>query len=181
MLPNKLKKFIDLVIAAFSVSVMALLVVCVTWQVVSRYVLGQPSTSTDEIARFAMIWVGLLGGAYCVGAQRHLAIDLFTGQLTGRKKLLCVAYTNLVVGGFAAATMIFGGMRLLLKVQATGQLSPAMLLPMEYIYMVLPLSGTVIVIYSLHFTVEALRTLFSSAQKAGAPELSHDLKQDGAA
>ncbi|AEV39683.1 TRAP dicarboxylate transporter, DctQ subunit (plasmid) [Pseudovibrio sp. FO-BEG1] len=181
MLPNKLKKFIDVIIAAFSVSVMALLVVCVTWQVVSRYILGQPSTFTDEIARFSMIWVGLLGGAYCVGAQRHLAIDLFTGRLTGRKKLLFTAYSNLVVGGFAAATMIFGGMRLLLKVQATGQLSPAMLLPMEYIYLVLPLSGGVIVIYSLHFAIEALRNLLGFEKTIAAHNLSGELEQDGVA
>ncbi|KZK88577.1 Tripartite ATP-independent periplasmic transporter, DctQ component [Pseudovibrio sp. Ad46] len=181
MLPNKLKKLIDLLIAAFSVSVMALLVVCVTWQVVSRYILGQPSTFTDEIARFAMIWVGLLGGAYCVGAQRHLAIDLFTGHLTGRKKLLFTAYSNFLVGGFAAATMIFGGLRLLLKVQATGQLSPAMLLPMEYIYLVLPLSGGVIVIYSLHFTIEALRGLLGLDKVKSSVKPSFKLEQDGAA
>ena len=58
MIFNRLKLAVDRVIAAFSVAVMLALVVCVVWQVFSRYVLNQPSTLTDELARFLMIWVG---------------------------------------------------------------------------------------------------------------------------
>lgn len=68
MIFNRLKLAVDRVIAAFSVIVMIALVMCVVWQVFSRYVLNQPSTLTDELARFLMIWVGLLGAAYTVGA-----------------------------------------------------------------------------------------------------------------
>ncbi|HCS2988569.1 TPA: TRAP transporter small permease subunit, partial [Shigella flexneri] len=64
MIFNRLKLAVDRVIATFSVAVMLALVVCVVWQVFSRYVLNQPSTLTDELARFLMIWVGLLGAAY---------------------------------------------------------------------------------------------------------------------
>ena len=60
---EKIKKPVDLFISSFSIIVMVLLVICVTWQVFSRYVLQIPSTVTDEIARFSMIWVGLLGAA----------------------------------------------------------------------------------------------------------------------
>lgn len=59
MILNRIKLAVDRTIAAFSVVVMIALVVCVVWQVFSRYVLNQPSTLTDELARFLMIWVGL--------------------------------------------------------------------------------------------------------------------------
>lgn len=52
MIFNRLKLAVDRVIAAFSVAVMLALVVCVVWQVFSRYILNQPSTLTDELARF---------------------------------------------------------------------------------------------------------------------------------
>lgn len=64
MIFNRIKLAVDRTIAAFSIMVMSVLVICVVWQVFSRYVLNQPSTSTDELARFLMIWVGLLGAAY---------------------------------------------------------------------------------------------------------------------
>ena len=80
---EKFKQPIDRLLAGFTVAVMAMLVVCVVWQVFSRYVLAQPSTMTDEIARFSMIWVGLLGAAYATGKRRHLSIDLFVSDLKG--------------------------------------------------------------------------------------------------
>lgn len=63
----------------------------------SRYVLNQPSTLTDELARFLMIWVGLLGAAYTVGAQRHLSIDLLFMSINKRKQALLSLFINLLI------------------------------------------------------------------------------------
>lgn len=109
MILNRIKLAVDRTIAAFSVAVMIALVVCVVWQVFSRYVLNQPSTLTDELARFLMIWVGLLGAAYTVGAQRHLAIDLFTMTLSPRRQALFSVIINLLILLFAGAVIVTGG------------------------------------------------------------------------
>jgi len=37
------------------------MVITVSWQVFSRYALRAPSSLTEEIARFQLIWLGLLG------------------------------------------------------------------------------------------------------------------------
>lgn len=142
MIFNRLKLAVDRVIAAFSVAVMLALVVCVVWQVFSRYVLNQPSTLTDELARFLMIWVGLLGAAYTVGAQRHLSIDLFALALNKRKKLLSIVI-NVLILGFAGSVIVTGGLKLIDKTLATSQVSAAMQIPMGYVYIILPLSGVV--------------------------------------
>lgn len=73
---SKIVRLVNRVIAIFSVLLSAILVVCVVWQVISRYVLGAPSIVTDELARFLFMWVGLIGAAYATGLKRHLAIDL---------------------------------------------------------------------------------------------------------
>ena len=123
MIFNRLKLAVDRVIAAFSVAVMLALVVCVVWQVFSRYVLNQPSTLTDELARFLMIWVGLLGAAYTVGAQRHLSIDLFALALNKRKQLLLSIVINVLILGFAGSVIVTGGLKLIDKTLATSQVS----------------------------------------------------------
>ena len=97
MLLEKLKKTIDVFISTFAIIVMVLLVSCVTWQVFSRYVLHMPSTMTDEIARFSMIWVGLLGAAYTVGLQKHLSIDLFTHNLSLKNKAMSHIFINICI------------------------------------------------------------------------------------
>ncbi len=48
---------------AVLVVLMALVVLNVAWQVVSRYGLGRPSSFTDELSRFLLVWIGLLGAA----------------------------------------------------------------------------------------------------------------------
>ncbi|CAG9000235.1 MAG: hypothetical protein CENE_02229 [Candidatus Celerinatantimonas neptuna] len=150
------KKPVDFAVGTICIVVMAALVICVVWQVFSRWVLDAPSTFTDEIARFSMIWVGLLGAAYTVGAQRHLAIDLTVAHLVGKKKRLVTIYTNLCVLAFSASAMIWGGCHLALRVYESGQLSPAMQIPMAYVYIVLPLTGIIMSYYSLLFIADAI-------------------------
>jgi hypothetical protein len=71
-----LRENIDKILEKFVAALMAILVVDVLWQVISRYVLSAPSSFTDELAGFLLIWVGLFGSAYVAGKNEHLAIDL---------------------------------------------------------------------------------------------------------
>lgn len=159
MLLTKLKKYIDMFISIFSIIVMVLLVICVTWQVFSRYVLQIPSTVTDEVARFSMIWVGLLGAAYTVGLQKHLSIDLFTHNLTHYKKAISNIFINICIFLFSLGVMVFGGINLVLNVYASGQISSSMQIPMAYVYVVLPISGVLMMFYSLIFLIESVAEL----------------------
>ena len=154
---SRIKQAVDRLIAAFSVAVMVALVVCVVWQVFSRYVLNQPSTLTDELARFLMIWVGLLGAAYTVGAQRHLAIDLLAMSITPRKQKMLVI--NLLIFIFSGAVIVTGGVKLIAKTLATSQVSAAMQIPMGYVYLILPLTGIIMMFYALWFITNGLRSL----------------------
>ncbi|GAB2947381.1 TRAP transporter small permease [Hafnia psychrotolerans] len=159
MILKSLKLAVDRVIAAFTIMVMIALVACVVWQVFSRYVLSQPSTFTDELARFLMIWVGLLGAAYTVGAQRHLSIDFLAMMVSERKKHALGILVNMLVLLFSALVIVNGGLKLIEKTLATAQLSAAMQIPMGYVYFVLPLSGAIMMFYSLCFIINDARAL----------------------
>ena len=161
MILNRIKLAVDRTIAAFSVAVMIALVICVVWQVFSRYVLNQPSTLTDELARFLMIWVGLLGAAYTVGAQRHLAIDLLAMTLPPRRQALLSVIINLLIFIFAGSVIVTGGVKLIEKT-----LSTSMKIPMGYVYLILPLTGIIMMFYALCFISTGLKNMKHSA--AGA-------------
>lgn len=148
------KRPADAALGSFCVVVMLLLVACVVWQVVSRYVLNAPSTFTDEAARYLMMWVGLLGGAYTVGLQRHLSIDLISGSLSGRAYRLVQLLINAIILAFAFLIIFKGGIELVDKVLARGQVSAVMRIPMGYVYLALPISGAFMMFYSALFVVE---------------------------
>ena len=59
----------------FMIIIFALLVLDVLFQVFSRYLLGTSFTWTEEFARFALIWMTILGAAYLNGTQEHLSMD----------------------------------------------------------------------------------------------------------
>ncbi|MBZ0059960.1 MULTISPECIES: TRAP transporter small permease [unclassified Leclercia] len=159
MIIDRIKTLVDRTIAAFSVAVMIALVVCVVWQVFSRYVLNQPSTMTDELARYLMIWVGLLGAAYTVGAQRHLSIDLFAMMLKGPKQAILNIVINVLIFLFSGLVIVTGGLKLIDKTLATSQVSAAMQIPMGYVYLILPLCGAVMMFYALYFIATGIRGL----------------------
>jgi len=156
---ERLKGPVDRLLGGVLALLMGALVLDVLWQVFTRFVLRSPSAFTDELARYLLIWVSLLGGAYTAGQRMHLAIDLLPTRLTGRARHALGAFIEGVVLLFAAGVMVVGGARLVGLTLLLGQTSAALEIPLGYVYTVLPLSGALIVFYSLIFLGEHLRGL----------------------
>lgn len=133
------------------------LLLCVTWQVVTRYVFSAPSTVTDELARFLFMWVGLLAAAQATALRQHLAIDLMQMKLAGRKKQLLRLFIDASILCFAALVMIKGGWLLSEKTFHRHQITPALHIPMGVVYSVVPLSGTMIVFFSVVSVLNVFR------------------------
>lgn len=133
------------------------MVLNVLWQVFTRFVLRQPSSFTEELARYMMIWVGLLGSAYASGRKSHLALDLITAHLHGARKRVSELVIHTAVLVFSLAVMVGGGGRLVWIQLSLGQQSAALQIKLGYVYLAVPLAGLCIAFYSLHSLVETLR------------------------
>lgn len=133
------------------------LVVCVVWQVVSRYISPRPSTVTDELARFMFMWIGLLGAAQASAYKQHLAIDLLAIKLKGGAKRALNLVIECCIMLFATLVMIYGGCLLTAKTFANAQVTPALQVPMGYVYLVVPLAGALLVFFSLVAVVDELK------------------------
>ncbi len=146
---HKLIGGIDLVLSRFLITLMALIVLAVTWQVFTRFIIQDPSSYTEELARFLLIWIGVLGGAFALRTRAHLGIDLITQRVgeKGRKRIQITVYSTVIL--FAFFVMVIGGIRLVNITFSLNQISAAMGIRMGYIYTVLPLSGILMIVYSL--------------------------------
>lgn len=144
-----IRQKIDKIIEFALVSIMSILVIDVLWQVFSRYVLAAPSSFTDELAGFLLIWVGLLGAAYVAGKNEHLAIDLLLQKMKGAKKRRLQIIINTIVGVFALVVMVIGGTWLVYTRFYLGVTSAALALPLGYVYIILPISGILIIYYTI--------------------------------
>jgi len=148
-----LRKQVDRILELLVITIMSVLVIDVLWQVASRYLLKSPSSFTDELAGFLLIWVGMLGAAYGTGKGLHLAIDLLPSKLPPRKRKVLELVIHSLVGLFALAVMVIGGIWLVYTRFYLGQISAALELPLGYVYLVLPVSGIFIIYYSIHNTI----------------------------
>jgi len=146
------RNLLNRLILSISSFALMLLVITVTWQVFSRYVLNDPSNWTDELARYLMVWFGLLGASYLFGAKGHLAITLLDGHLKGKAHTALHLLINVISCAFISLAMLKGGLALMAR--TTQQLSPALQLPMSNVYAILPISAVIIIVYLVLNTIE---------------------------
>src|SRR5690625_1756479 len=145
-----MREQVDKIVTNLLVAIMALMLLAVVWQVFSRYILGAPSTLTGEMARYLLIWVSLLGGAYAAGQGMHLSINLLPNRLSSSGKHKLSLFISCVVIVFALLAMVIGGGRLVYVTYVLGQSSSALEIPLAWVYSVLPLSGSLIIYYKVH-------------------------------
>lgn len=143
------RKKLDKVLGQVLVAIMAVMVVNVLWQVFSRYILGIPSSFTEELARFLMIWIGVLGAAYVAGRNGHVAIDVLARRGTTYNQNRLKQIVRIAIVLFCFFAMVLGGLRLVYVTYMLKQYSPALGLPLAMVYFVIPISGSFIIYYKV--------------------------------
>jgi len=128
---------------------LGVMVVNVLWQVASRYLLSNPSTFTDELSRYLLIWLGLLGAAYASGKRMHVAIELLSRKLNDQQKETHHKLVSILIFLFSLVVLIIGGIRLAIISFNLGQTSSAMQLSLGYVYLAIPISGLIMCYYTL--------------------------------
>jgi TRAP-type C4-dicarboxylate transport system permease small subunit len=115
---------------------------------------------TEEIARFLLVWVALLGGAVAFGEKAHLGVDYFIGKLHPAAQKLMFVFCQIVVLIFAVTIFMVGGIRIVLEnmEQIAPALGPAIGLKMGHVYLALPIAGVFIILFSIEQLLESLLT-----------------------
>ena len=144
-------------IEALLVVAFAALTLDVLWGVFSRYVLGQQSRWTEELAIYLLVWVSLLGAAVTYRDRGHLGVDYLVGKFDPEARRLAAVLADLAVFAFALFALVYGGGVLIVKTLATGQVSPALGVQMGYLYLAAPLSGVLFALFSVEHVVDLLR------------------------
>mgnify|MGYP001132395780 FL=1 len=125
------------------------MVLNVIWQVFTRFFTSSPSAFTNELARYLMIWLGVLGAAYISGKQEHVAIDFFVKKLNNSLRRFIDRFVLLSILSFAFFVMIIGGINLVYITLKLEQYSPSLQIPLALVYSIIPISGLLIIFYKV--------------------------------
>ncbi len=136
--------------------VLLTLVLCVDVfvAVVLRYVFHTSLGFYDELARFVFVWMSFLGAASGVKRHGHFGVSLVLKRFPGRLRQAVEIFNTLGMMLFAGILIVKGLTMVRLTVR---QLSPAMEIPVSYLYAPVPISGALMILYLLPHLVRQLR------------------------
>lgn len=143
---NKVNRILELIL----ISIFALLVLDVLFQVFSRYIIGRSFTWTEEFARFSLIWMTVLGAAYLNAKKEHLSMDFLYDKLSVKNKRKASILIEIFVFLFALIVMVIGGLNLVYTTLHLEQLSGTLRIPLGYVYAIMPFSGFLIMCFSIY-------------------------------
>jgi TRAP-type transport system small permease protein len=139
--------------AAAALLVLTLLVL-VVFQVVTRYVLARPFPWTEELARFALIWLAFVGGAWVAAKGTHVAVVL--GQhLLGPRARVAVESVAGLLSLAVCGVLLLGAPAFLERVDRTS--APATGLAMGWVYGASVLAYALIAVHTVASIVVMLR------------------------
>ena len=81
---NKLRNILNKVIETICMMLLVFMVVLGTWQIITRYVLNNPSTISEDLLIYSFVWMALLGSAYVFGKKDHMTMVFLRQKLEGK-------------------------------------------------------------------------------------------------
>jgi len=159
---KKFEQILDTVMRFLMAVAMFALLVFGTWQIFTRWVLGNPSTFTDELLRYLLILSGMIGSAYCFYRDEHLSLTLVTDRAKGPFKTVLNVFIEACILFFVIYVFIYGGWKLAMTAI---NVSSVMHIPMKYLYMIEPVCGVLILLARI------LKYVQMFTEKKGAVEV----------
>ncbi|OBW92648.1 C4-dicarboxylate ABC transporter permease [Gallibacterium genomosp. 3] len=142
-----IKKILDKVIEGICIFIVGLMTILITYQVVVRYVFNSPSAVSEILSRYLFVWLILFAGAYVFGLREHMEIGFLKNKLPPKLQIVADSISELAIAAFAIGVMIIGGYSA--TVRQMFQLDSALQIPIGFIYSAIPISGGIIVFYSI--------------------------------
>ena len=138
---------------------LALMSAVIVAQVFCRYVLNSSLSWSEELARYLFIWMIYIGISYGVKLDKHICVDAVYSFAPKSIKRYYAIVSYLLFLLFAVAMVYYGILVVGMQI-SSGQVSPAMGVPMQYVYAA-PVVG---------FVLTAIRLVQKVIESIKAPE-----------
>lgn len=139
--------------------IMAVLIVCMVganfWQIFTRFVLNHAADWTEEFMRYALIWLTMLGVPYAYGKNQHIAIEFLVDTFSEKGRKINAIFIEALILLLSVSVFIVGG--IMVTLNAAGQVSAALQMPMQFYYMGVPTAGCLMVFYTVPRLISLVR------------------------
>ena len=150
-------KLLRKILFTISVTAMLVMLAIIFMQVVTRYLFGFTFEWSEELARFLFVWSVFLGSALIMGEDGHLAVELLPRLLKGKKPGLVLDVFINACGYVFILLLIVQGW--LMTETMDFQEAPGLGIPMSWVYIIMPVSGILMLLYHIKDTMRVLRKI----------------------
>lgn len=140
----RVKQGMSYILSRLCTLLLVAMTLLVLWQVFSRYVLNAPSSFTEELVRYFLIWTGFIGAAYAFSTREHMALTFLRDKLGADQKRMVTIIVDAIILIFAFAILVVGGIKL--AIAAKMEYSALLGIPRSLVYAMAPISGVFIII-----------------------------------
>ena len=112
---------------------------------------------SEELVRYLIIWVTFIGSSVCIREGTHVGIDLLLQIMSGRIKWV-LAFIIYLIAILFSILFITYSIEFVQFTSAKNQLAPSLSIPMFVVYIVLPVSGLLMVLRYVQKIVKLFRT-----------------------
>lgn len=109
-------------------------------QVIARYVFNNSLYWSEESILYSLISLSFIAGSMGVRYGAHISVEVLP-LLVGPRFAKALQYIASILGILFALSLVYYGGRVAINTMNMGQLSPALRIPVGYIYTVIPISG----------------------------------------
>ena len=142
----------------FIIPLMFIMSIIIFVQVIMRYAFGNSLTWSEELARYLFIWLIYFAVSYTAHKEKHIRIDAAINLYPKKLRPYILIVSEIIVLAFAVFIAVTG-VTVFQKITMSGQVSPAIGLPMQFVYAA-PLIGFVLTaIRQVECIVKRIRNL----------------------
>lgn len=154
-----MKKFVNLlekIQTFYGILIFVVLAIVVFLQILSRFIFHNPLMWSEEVARFLLFWMVLMGASISVKNETHFIIEFIMPEKIKNQTLrkifrlipdLCVLLSGVLITIFGYEYFKMGRFRI----------GPGSNINMQYIFVAMPIAGVSMVIYSFYHVLNLLK------------------------
>lgn len=125
-----------------SAALLTIMVALVMYQVFTRYVLSSPVAFTEELVRYALVWLSFLAGSYAFVHRDHMALTIVRDRFPGRSRRALIIGIDALVLLVVLLVLGIGGA--MLAWESRGDVSALLGVSRGLVYLIVPIAGAVI-------------------------------------
>jgi len=163
---KQLRKVLDTVLNVLAGGSFLLMVIIVTWQVFTRYVLNSPSSWSEEFVTYMFAWSSLFGACLVTGERGHMNIPVVVERFSPSVQKLFAILGEVISLLFGIIILTYGGVQI--TTLAMGQKTSSLGVMVGVFYVALPVAGVLIAVYCLLNIIDIAQNGVGGAEKEEA-------------